>query len=93
MLLSDHVDIGGRTFSFGDFVARGDEVGLVVACCVEGQDLFVIVDLWSKVAQISQHSSSWEGTRTRRVVRRAIEMMECVAWKRSPNQNVLIIHM
>ena len=78
VLLSDHIDIGGKTFSVSDFVARGDELGLVIACCVEGLDLFVIVDLWGKVAQISQHSSRWVGMDDRRAVWRAADMLECL---------------
>ena len=93
VLLSDKLDLGGKQFAFGDFVARGEEVGVVVACCVEGQDLFIVVDLWSKATQVSQHSSTWEGARARRVVWRAIEVLEVVAWVRVQNQHVLVIHM
>ena len=63
VLLSDHMDVGGKTFSVGDFVGRGDELGCVVACCVEGLDLFAIV-----VAQVTQHSSRWESMSPRRSV-------------------------
>ena len=93
MLLSDHVDIGGKSFSVGDFVARGDELGLVVECCVESQDLFAIVDQWGKVAQISQHSSTWDGKDARRVVWRAADMLECAAWKHLADEHVVVIHM
>ena len=93
VLLSDHMDVGGKTFSVGDFACRGEELGCVVACCVEALNLFAIVDLWRKVAQISQHSSRWESTTPQRAVWRAVDMLECVAWERNPDCIISVIHM
>ena len=62
VLLSDRMEIQGLTFSVGDFVAHGSQLGCLVACCLEAGDLFGVVNLWTKVEQLSQHSSKWENT-------------------------------
>ena len=45
------MELSGKIFSVGDFVSRGNELGCVVACCSDGQDL----------SSLSTH-----GTRSRR---------------------------
>ena len=93
VLLADHIDLGGKTFSVGDFVTCGEELGKVVACCVEHQDLLAIVDVYTKVAKVAEHSIRWSRIGPpRRTVWRASDMIECTAWFNHPDKSVTVIH-
>ena len=92
VLFSDHMEIRGKHFSVGDFAARGGELGYLVACCIEGDDLFAIVDVWNKVAEVSQHSTMWDVLVPMRDVWRVADMLEVVAGDRGPSRSILVIH-
>ena len=92
VLLSDCMEVAGLRFAVGDFAARGGQLGRVVACCLEADDLFGLVDIWAKVEQVSQHSSKWENA-SRREVWRTADMLECVAWQHGPDRSIVVIKM
>ena len=79
LAISDNMDIGGMKITFGDVVVHGSNVGRVVACCVEGQDMLALVDAWRYVSGISPHSSKWRKVGSERAVWRAIHLRGCVA--------------
>ena len=81
VLLSDHLELNGKVFAVGDCVLHGRELGSVVACCCNCHDLFIFVDTWARVSQVSQHSSKWERSGSRRVCWRAADVQECVCWQ------------
>ena len=92
MAISDRMDVGGMRISVDDFVAHGHRVGRVVACCVEDQDLFVIVDLWRRVSDLSQHSAKWAQSGSR-AVWRAVNLMEVLAWQSGSDGAMTIVIM
>ena len=87
------MELNGKVLSVGDFVSRGNELGCVVACCSDGQDLFVLVDTWRQVSQVSQHSSMWEGAGSQRACWRAADAQECVCWQYLPEGRLTLINM
>ena len=91
ILLSDHLEVGDRTFSVGDFVIRAGDIGRAAACCTDGIDLFLLVDVWHKERNISPHSSLWEHRGPDRHVWRAVDVRECLTWKHTPDGKVTII--
>jgi len=93
LAISDNMDIGGMKISVGDVVVHGSNVGRVVACCVEGQDMFALVGAWRHVSGISPHSSKWRKVGSERAVWRAIHLRECLAWREDSDDMVTVIIM
>ena len=91
ILLSDSVELGGKVFAVGDCVLHGKELGSVVACCSNGHDLFVFVDTWTRVSQMSPHSSKWDKSGSRRVCWRAADVQECVCWQCHSDSSLTLI--
>ena len=93
VLLADHMDLSGKHFSVGDMAVRGEELGQVVVCCVDQQQLLAIVDVYTKVAEVAEHSIRWSRIGLpKRTVWRACDMIEVVAWFNHPDKSVTVIH-
>ena len=89
--VSDKLELEGARVAVGDFVYYGDsELGSVVACALDGNQLFVIVDTWRKTRVVSPHSAQWEG-QGRRAVWMASGISECVAWREMADGGMLVI--
>ena len=68
--------------SFGDYVFRGaDAFGNVLACCIEEESFFVVVEALRKVDSLSATSSRWSRVGSQRFVWRANDVSECLAWQ------------
>ena len=93
VLLSDHMEVGGKTISVGDVVAHGHDVGRVMACCIADQDMFAIVERWQRISDLTPHSSTWDRRGSVRTVWRAADAQECLAWQEARNHTVTVIFM
>ena len=92
VLVADRMELGGVRVSIDDFVFRGDVAGLVVACCLLDGELWLIVDAFLKVKDLSQHSSTWRPGGARETWP-AIEVSECLSWLQIDGGQTLIIQM
>ena len=91
VVVSDSMAIGGKRIAVGDVVAHGREAGRVVACCVEGQDMFAIVDHLRFVSDLSPHSSRFDLRGLSRAVWRAADVVECLAWQEDHSEVMTVI--
>ena len=66
---------------FGLFLSRGDELGLIVACCADESGHCLVVDTMPKLAALSQHSGKWSAAAPTRAVWHMCDIVNCVAWK------------
>ena len=80
-LVSDKAELCGLRVAVGDVVFRNDQMGVVAACCVEDDELLLVVDEGFRVRQVSDHSSEWCLNRGARQVWRVADVEECGAWK------------
>ena len=91
--VSDTMELRGARATVGDFVSHGDsDMGCVVACALEDGQLFVVVDAWDKVRDVSLHSALWR-CGGRRLVWHFEAVIECLAWQEQPADEMLVIRM
>lgn len=76
--------------SVGDIVFRIGVAGQVVACCLAGPDLCVLVHLLAQPAAVSEHSATWRPTDAREVWL-ASEVEQCLAWSTTVEGRVLVV--
>lgn len=88
--ISDSCTYFGITAHVGDFVFRGDDLGVVRACCQEGVTLFVVVDQCQLASTMSVHSSCWHTSQCTRAIWYMQDINECLAWKVECSQVVVI---
>ena len=62
-------------------MSRGRELGVTLACCVDEEDYFLIVDILQHVKHLSTHSGLWSLAGRTRTVWRMSDAANCVAWK------------
>ena len=64
-------------------MSRGAEIGVVVACCIEGatDGHHLVVGVLSKVATLSNHSGRWSAASAATAVWHMSEVANCLAWK------------
>ncbi len=92
----EHARIADRLTCYGMQVAITDVVlfrgaaGCVLACAMEGQSLFVVVDEWLRVAQISEHSSAWRAAK-RHAVWPADKLEMPIAWYAEAGSWVVVV--
>ena len=59
----------------------GDDVAVILACCLDESGHYLLVDQLRKVVSISQHSGKWSATTMTRAVWLMDEVHNCLAWK------------
>ena len=91
--VADKLEFGGFRVAVSDYVFRGEELGIVVACCVDSAILYVIVDVLQQVSELSPHSSVWRHDGSRRFVWKVSEVSECLAWQQRPGSELLVVRM
>ena len=64
-----------------------------MACCLEGDDMFAIVNPWRRVSGLSPHSSKWEKRGQEQAVWRAANLDERIAWQEDCNGVTTVIFM
>ena len=92
-MVSDRLDVLGLRVAVDDYVFRGESLGLVLACCCEGEDLYVVVDALRKISDLSPHANLWCTTAAERQVWIATDVAECLAWQLVPPNGVVAIRM
>ena len=90
--VSDSLELAGARMSVGDFVARGDGLGSVVACALDEGELYVVVDVWKREEKLTLHSARWVGAGAREVWK-ASETTECLAWQIVGEARAVVIAM
>ena len=91
--VSDSVNTACSRFRVGDFVLHGDaELGCIVACAIEAAAFYLVVDEWSKIEDVTAHSSTWRGC-GRRCVWPATDVQECAAWQEQSADIRLVLRM
>ena len=76
--------------SVGDIVFRIGVAVQVVACCLAGPDVCVLVHLLAHTAIVSEHSATWRLTSAREVWL-ASEVEQCLAWSTTVEGRVLVL--
>ena len=92
-LVSDKLELGGFRAAVGDYVFCNEELGVVVACCIDDSELFLVVDVAQRVTNHSVHSSTWSVRAPRRQVWRVADTTECATWLHRHDDEVVAIHM
>ena len=90
--VADRLEHHGMKVSAGDFVAKGNHVGNVVACAREGEGLYVVVDLWRHVAAVSLHSGKYLPTGARDLWR-SQDVFLPLAWYAADDGSVVVVRM
>ena len=62
-------------------LSRGDELGLIVACCADESGHCLVVDTMPKLTALSQHSGKWSAAAPTRAAWHMCDVVNCVAWK------------
>ena len=91
--VADSLECGGFRCAVGDLVFRDEECAQVVACCLESEDLFVVVDVLVLVEAMSEHSGAWTSVGASRAVWRVADLGECTAWKRTSVSDLTVVRM
>jgi hypothetical protein len=88
-LIADSMETFSMKVSRGDFVFRGEHLGMLTACIEEGGQLMALVETFEMIETVSAHS-----TRVRQSGNPAIWIAEelelAVAWITEPNGFVVI---
>ena len=89
-MIAYHAEFAGMNIAVGDYLFRGHEVGVVIACCHEADTLSLVVNAHRKVADISERNAAWvaEGAR---VVWKVDEVKECCAWQVAAGGHVVAL--
>ena len=69
---------------------RGDELGVVTACCQDDTECALLVDKMVITAKLSTHSALCSTTSMTRAVWRMHEASVCLAWKVDGSQVTVI---
>ena len=78
----------------GDLVFRGNALGRVSSCVMEGGALFVLVHEMREVERLSSHSSVWAPVPAHcEVVWRAHDVVPALAWTKSASANTIVLRM
>ena len=70
---------------------RGDELGLIVACCADDPGHCLVVDSMPKLTAFSQHSGKWSAAAPTRAVWHMHDIVNCAAWKTDRDEITAII--
>ena len=70
---------------------RGQEIGVVAACCAEGSDYVLIVDKVSVLSRASVHSAVCTMASTGRAAWRMDEVAACQGWCAEESHMVVIV--
>ena len=94
-LVSDKLERYGFHIAVSDIVARTEQVGQVIACCIDTDHaiLYVVVSALEKVADLSQHSSLWHERDLDRQLWRVDDVSECLTWQNTPGREVVVVRM
>ena len=67
-MVSDSLKFKGRQISVGDIVFQSaNDAGKVIACAMENDELFVVVELMDFLENVSLQSAKWQSTNVRAV--------------------------
>ena len=91
ILIADHLNIAGLNISVADYVFQGDSMGYVQACCIDGDEFYIVSDVMQKLVDLSPHSSRWSTRPTSREIWRATALTECLAWQNVGHGEVVVI--
>lgn len=91
ILVSNAMTIFNFEVHGGDVVARGEELGLIGACCLEQGRLCVAVEPLDLVAKVSAHSGQYRLC-MRTEVWPAAELSLVVAWYDMPSGDIVVVH-
>ena len=85
------VDMFGMRLSSGDVVIRGHSVGEIVACAQEGHEFFVIVDVFSDIAQVTPQHRIASLVVAQRRVWLARETIPALAWYAGAGNAIIVV--
>jgi hypothetical protein len=91
--LTDRLRGIGLPVAVRDCVFLGGALGVVLACCVDSVDAYVIVNELHKVADLSAHSSTWSQRAAERKVWPARQLSECIAWQTLASGDIVALRM
>ena len=84
----------GVRIAAGDLVFRGDALGRVASCVMEGGALFMLVNEMRPVQSLYVQSSVWSSAPANcQVVWRAHDVVPAIAWTKSTSENTTVIRM
>lgn len=78
-LVADRLEFKGVAAAFGDIIYAADAAGQIIACVLEDNALFVVVEAMEFVENVSLQSAKWRCTRNRKVWR-AESIQLALAW-------------
>ena len=90
-LISDKLEWGGFRAAVGDVVFYGQQLGVVVACCIEESVLYVVVELAELLRTLSPHCSCWREAQGGREIWLASTVSECATWQRNEPDEILAL--
>ena len=90
--LAPHMCCSGLLVSVGDIIFRGTVAGQILACAVEDDTAYVLVEELVKTSTISTHSDSWT-CMGGRAVWRAAHLEQTLAWYVRLDGHTVIIRM
>ena len=85
------VNMFGMRLSSGDVVIRGHSVGEIVACAQEGRAFFVIVDVFSDIAQVTPQHRIASLLVAQRRVWLAQEAVPALAWYAGAGNAIIFV--
>jgi len=88
--VADRAAVGGVEVSRGDFVAWSKQLGVVMACYLEGDQLGVLVEVARVTRWLADHSAVAGLTGTLQAWP-ASELALCTAWKQLAGDDVLVV--
>ncbi len=68
----NRVRIMGMTLAASDVVFWQEHAGMIVICGLEDDDFFVLLELWTKLEDLTAHASTWTTTGRRQVYEQII---------------------
>ena len=90
-MVANKMTFGSMVILVGDYIMRTHDVGVVVACAVEGTSLFAIVAVAVKVADLTPTAS--RGRRTDQLAFwRAEEVSPTLGWRPDADGTVTLMH-
>lgn len=90
VLVADRLQCLALEVAVGDIVFRGGAAGQVLACCLAGPDLCVLVQMLVRIAAVSEHSATWQASADREAWL-ATEVEQCLAWRSAADGRVLVL--
>lgn len=89
-VIADRMEVVGVELSVGDIVIFGEVLGMIAACCQEGDDLYVVVRVLTKIRD--RTSTAGEYTVSDALtVWLALSCMPATAWRDRPDGSKLVL--